>query len=113
VKTPTVVAAACRLQQTGLPATAATTPSLTGTVGPGETITVTKKPTKAGTYKLVVRDRSDEHNFRLRGAGINVATSVDGTGTKTFTLKLKRGKTYTFICDPHADDMRGSFRVRA
>ena len=70
------------------------------------------KPKKAGTYRLTVQDRSGEHNFRLRGPGVNVATGVGSTGTKTFTVKLKPGKTYTFVCDPHADEMRGSFKVR-
>ena len=70
------------------------------------------KPKKGGAFKLTVQDRADEHDFRLRGPGVNVATSVGGTGTKTFLVKLRPGKTYTFVCDPHADEMRGSFSVR-
>ena len=60
-----------------------------------------KKPTKAGKYTLVVSDKSSIHNFHLKGPGVNVATSVATTGTKTFTITLKKGK-YTFVCDPHA-----------
>ena len=93
------------------PAVAAT-PTFRGTVGPGDTIGVSTKPRKAGTYKLTVQDRADEHNFRLRGPGISVATSVGGTGTKSFTVKLRPGASYTFVCDPHSDEMRGSFTVR-
>jgi plastocyanin len=96
---------------TASPAVAAT-PTLRGAVGPGDTIGVSTKPRKAGTYKLIVQDRADEHNFRLRGPGVNVATSVGGTGTKTFAVKLRPGKSYTFVCDPHSDEMRGSFTVR-
>ena len=110
MKASIVALAGCGLLLAAWPAQAAS-PSFKGSVGPGETISVSPKPKKAGIYRLVVRDRSDEHNFRLRGPGVNVATSVGSTGTKTFSVKLKPGKTYTFVCDPHADEMRGSFRV--
>jgi plastocyanin len=97
-----------------VPAQAAV-PKLTGTVGPGFTISlkkagVTLKTTKPGKYSLTVADRSRIHNFHLIGPGVNVKTSVAATGSKTFALTLKRG-TYRFICDPHATSMRGSFRV--
>ena len=88
---------------------------LTGTVGPGFTITLKKggaKVTtlKAGTYKFVVTDKSNIHNFHLKGPVSKVITTVAAKGTKTVTLKLKKGK-YTYVCDPHASSMRGSFRV--
>lgn len=92
-----------------LPVSAAT-PKLTGTVGPGFTISM-KKPTKAGKYTLVVRDKSSIHNFRLKGPGVKVATSVPKTGTKTFKITLKKGK-YTFLCDPHPTSMKGSFTIK-
>ena len=57
-----------------LPAIAAT-PKITGTVGPGFTISM-KKPTKAGKYTLVVSDQSSIHNFHLKGKGVNVKTTV-------------------------------------
>jgi plastocyanin len=93
-----------------LPAGAAL-PKLTGTVGPGFTITM-KKPTKPGKYTLVVTDRSNAHNFHLRriGGGVNVKTGVATIGKKTFTVRLTKGR-YTFVCDPHASTMRGSFRI--
>jgi plastocyanin len=93
-----------------LPVVAAT-PKLTGSVGPGFTISMAKKPTKAGKYTLVVSDKSSIHNFHLAGPGVNVKTSVAATGSKTFKITLKKGK-YSFICDPHASSMRGSFRIR-
>ena len=96
----------------------AATPKLLGSVGPGETITLKKAggakltSLKRGRYSIVVRDRSDEHNFRLRGPGLNkLITGVGFVGTKTVKVRLRRG-SYTFVCDPHADDMRGSFRAR-
>jgi hypothetical protein len=92
-----------------LPASAAV-PTFNGTVGPGFTIKLSKKPTKPGRIKLVVSDKSSIHNFHLTGPGVNVKTSVGTTGTKTFTITLKKG-TYRFVCDPHASAMQGSFKI--
>jgi plastocyanin len=94
---------------TALPAASAV-PTYTGTVGPAFTISLTKKPTKAGKIKLVVNDKASIHNFHLTGPGVNVKTSVSATGTKTFNITLKKG-TYKFVCDPHASVMKGSFKV--
>ena len=41
---------------------------------------------------------------------MNVKTASAATGTKTFTVTLKKG-TYKFVCDPHASSMKGSFKV--
>ena len=91
---------------------------LTGTVGPGATIslkTTTGKRVSVlprGSYQIVVRDRSDDHNFAMRGPGVNrTLTGVDFVGTKTVTVKLGAGR-YTFVCTPHSDEMRGSFGIR-
>ena len=89
----------------------AATPTFKGTVGPGFTISMAKKPTKAGKIKLVVSDKASDHNFHLKGPGVNVSTSVSARGTKTFTVTLKKGK-YTFVCDPHSSSMRGSFTIK-
>ena len=87
----------------------AATPKVTGTVGPGFTISM-KKPTKAGRYTLVVSDKSSIHNFHLKGKGVNVRTSIPATGLKTFKITLAKGR-YTFLCDPHPTSMKGSFTV--
>jgi plastocyanin len=105
-----VLAAAVAAAIAALPVFAAT-PVLPGTVGPGFTIVMKKKPTKAGKYKLVVSDKSNIHNFHLKGPGVNVKTSVPAVGTKSFTITLKKGK-YTFICDPHPTIMKGSFTIK-
>jgi plastocyanin len=89
-------------------ALAAATP-LTGTVGPGFTISM-KKPTKAGSFKLTVNDRSSIHNFHITGPGVNKKTSVGATGKTTWTLTFRKG-TYRFVCDPHASSMKGSFKL--
>ena len=91
--------------------------AVTGTVGPGATIALTMSGTKvtklkAGTaYRFVIDDRSAAHDFHLSGPGLDrVLTGVGFTGKKSFTLKLKKG-TYSFVCDPHAGSMHGSFKV--
>ena len=104
-----VLAAAVAAAIAALPAFAAT--KLPGTVGPGFTISMKTKPTKAGKYTLVVSDKSRIHNFHLKGPGVNVKTSVAAVGSKTFKITLKKGK-YTFVCDPHASIMKGSFTIK-
>ena len=93
----------------------AATPTLYATVGPEDTVSLKTasgaavRSLKAGTYNIVVNDRSTDHNFRLGGR----STGIAFTGKKVWKgVRLVRGKTYTYVCDPHADDMRGSFRVR-
>ena len=93
----------------------AATPKLTGTDGPGFTITLKKGTSKvtslkAGKYKIVINDKSNIHNFHLSGPGVNKTTSVSAQGTFTWTVTLKKG-TYKYICDPHAAVMKGSFKV--
>jgi plastocyanin len=105
-----VAAAAAAFLITAAPALAATPATFNGTVGPGFTITMAKKPTKAGKIKLVVSDKSSIHDFHLTGPGVNVTTSVPATGSKTFNITLKKG-TYKFVCDPHKSTMKGSFKV--
>jgi plastocyanin len=85
--------------------------TLIGTDGPGFTITMSKKTVKAGTYTIVIRDKSNIHNFHLKGPGVNkIITATPFKGTKTVTVKLKKG-TYKYVCDPHASFMHGSFKV--
>ena len=65
---------------------------------------------KAGTYRIKIEDEATIHNFRLMGPGVNKATSVPRKSELIWTLRLKPG-TYTYLCDPHASMMRGTFRV--
>ena len=66
---------------------------------------------KAGRYRIVVRDRSRMHNFHLSGLGVNKRTTVPFRGTTTWTVSFRKGRTYRFVCDPHAKRMKGSFRA--
>jgi len=89
-----------------------------GTVGPGFEIALKDAQGNAitklepGQYELVVDDKSEFHNFRLTGPGVSVATTVEEIGQKTFQITIADGK-YTFVCDPHAGSMVGSFTVGA
>jgi hypothetical protein len=86
------------------------------TVGPGFTIglkTLAGKAVKLlrpGTYTFVVRDRSKAHNAHVSGAGVNKATGVGFTGTRTWKVTLKKGML-NFRCDPHKGSMRGTVRI--
>jgi hypothetical protein len=92
------------------------TPTLKGTVGPGFTISLKKgaktvKSLKAGKYTFKISDKSNIHNFALKGPVKKTLTGVSFTGNKTVTIKLKKGK-YTYYCQPHASTMHGSFTVK-
>jgi plastocyanin len=89
---------------------------LVASVGPGFSIALKTaagalvKTLPAGSYTIVVRDRSEEHNFHLSGRGLDKTTSVGSAATTTWRVRLAAG-TYTFRCDPHAPVMHGSIRV--
>ena len=105
-----LVAVAAGLAVPGLASSGVAGNTLIGTDGPGFTITMSKKTVKAGTYTIVIYDRSNIHNFHLIGPGVNKLTSTPWVGTKTWTVKLRKG-AYKFVCDPHAATMKGVVRV--
>ena len=98
------------------PGSAQAATKLTATVGPGFTITLKnaagKRVTsvKAGAYTIVVVDRATNHNFHLSGLGVNKRTGLAFKGRQTWNVRLRKG-TYRYVCDPHAFNMKGSFRV--
>lgn len=98
-----------------MPSAFAATPTLTGTVGPGFTITlkqgthsVTKL--KAGTYLFKIADKSSIHNFHLTSPGVNKLTAVGAKVNVTWKVTLKKAR-YKYVCDPHKTIMKGSFTV--
>ena len=99
-------------------ASAQRTRTLYAKTGPGFVISLRDasgdrvKRMRAGTYRIVVVDRTgdDAHNFRLRGPGVNRATAIGFVGRTMWTVALRRG-LYRYVCDPHALAMHGSFRV--
>src|SRR3954464_6571174 len=104
----TTILATLALANVALAATNAN--ALTGTVGPGFTISMNKKAGKAGTYVITIHDLASIHDFHLTGPGVNKKTSVAGTGTTKWTVKLTKG-TYHFVCDPHQTIMHGVLKV--
>jgi plastocyanin len=94
--------------------------TLNGTVGPGFSISLkqkgkTVKTLKAGTYKFVIADKASIHSFVLeqeRGGKFEKdLTDVSFKGTKTVTVKLKKGK-WKYYCKPHESSMFGFFTVK-
>jgi plastocyanin len=90
---------------------------LSGSVGPGFSITLRDAQGNAvtrvepGEFEIEVDDKSEEHNFHLLGpGGIDVSTAVPFVGKQTFRVNLVDGR-YTFQCDPHAAQMNGAFNV--
>lgn len=111
-----VLAAAAAALVAAAPATPMAHPRLSGTVGPGFTITLKRgtapvRTLKAGLYTFVVSDKASIHDFVLEGPGVErEITAVGFKGTKTVTIRLRRGR-YQFYCRPHESIMHGSFRV--
>jgi plastocyanin len=113
---PFLIAALVLVTAAAAHAAAGKSAGLVGEVGPGFSIEVKLsgkdlKTIKAGTYRLKVEDKSANHDFHLKGPGLNKSTTVAFTGDKTWTITLKKG-TYTYQCDPHAAmGMKGTFKV--
>jgi plastocyanin len=86
--------------------------TINGSVGPGFEISVEGADgLSPGSYTLTVNDQSSSHNFHLTGpGGVDVSTSVDETGEKSFQVDLAAGE-YKFVCDPHQSQMNGTFTV--
>ncbi len=100
------------------PAARAATVTLNASVGPSFVISLTDASGNAvtslpaGEYTIVVNDQSTFHDFHLSGPGVDQATAVADVGTFTWNVTLQVG-TYTFQCDPHQAQMKGSFQVTA
>jgi plastocyanin len=64
-----------------------------------------------GTYTIQAVDDAFTHNFHLAGPGVDVSTTIGGTGTPTWTVTLQSGGQYRFVCDDHPDFMYGVFNT--
>ena len=95
----------------------AAVPKLLATVGPRNTITLRSgtgavlKTLKPVTYSITVRDRSRLHNFHLVGKGVNRKSTLAGTGTLTWRLKLSAG-VLRFYSDRSPTTVKGSITVK-
>jgi plastocyanin len=65
-----------------------------------------------GTYDIAVSDRSEEHNFHLKGPGVDQSTPVGETQDTTWTVTIGDGR-YSYVCDVHSSQMRGYFLAGA
>jgi hypothetical protein len=68
----------------------------------------------AGTYTIVVHDRSAIHNFHLASNGdptVDFRTDVPFVGDMTFVATFRAGIRYAYACEPHWQVMNGSFAV--
>ena len=99
------------------PPPAATTRKLVATVGPKNTISLRNAAgaalhhgVKAGTYSIVVRDRSKLHNFHLVGKGVNKRSALAAVGTTTWKVKLSKGQL-RFYSDAAPKTVKGAVSV--
>jgi plastocyanin len=81
---------------------------LSGGVGPGAHISLTRSA-RAGKTVLTIRDRSKKDNLHLTGPGVNKKTGVSFTGTVSWTVTLKPG-VYSFRSDAHKA-LKGTLKV--
>ena len=65
-----------------------------------------------GTYDVAVSDRSESHNFHLKGLGVDVSTPIGEKQETTWTVTIGEGR-YMYVCDAHASQMRGYFLAGA
>jgi plastocyanin len=65
-----------------------------------------------GTYDIAVSDRSESHNFHLKGPGVDQSTPIGEKQEITWTVTIGDGR-YTYVCDAHASQMRGYFLAGA
>jgi hypothetical protein len=89
--------------------------ALTGSVGPGRTISLKRAggagvtSLAAGRFRITVRDRSRADNFHLSGPGLNKKTGVGFRGTVRWTVELSAGR-YVYKSDQHKA-LRRTFSV--
>jgi hypothetical protein len=93
------------------PRRASSLPKLVGIVNDDRDIEISNRTPKPGRYKIVVRDSTRSHNWRLYGNGTSISTTVRGTGRWVFRVRLTAG-SYRVVCDPHNDDMEFDLIVR-
>jgi hypothetical protein len=103
------------------PAGAMSHPELTGVTGKNDAFVITLKneagkpvkTLKAGLYTFVIHDDSSLHAFNLDGPHgfAHDFTRVPFKGTKTATLRLKKGK-YKYYCPAHESTMFHFFTVK-
>jgi hypothetical protein len=93
-------------------------PRLVGLVGTNDAFVISLRDASGnlvthldpGTYDIAVSDRSEAHNFHLKGSGVDNSTPIDAAQEMTWTVTFGVGR-YSFVCDAHSSVMRGYFTV--
>jgi hypothetical protein len=85
-------------------------PTLKGKVTDGQVISISQDTASAGRYRVVVDDQTTNHNWHIRGRGVDKSTSVMSTGRTVWRVRL-RVDTYVIHCDVHPRTMRTSLTV--
>jgi len=80
------------------PAAKAKIPTLRASLGANGAATLRPRSVKAGTVRIVVRDASPRHGFRLTGRGVHRSTRAAFKGSVTWRLRLAKG-VYRFGSD--------------
>ena len=83
--------------------------TLRASVSPSGVATLSPRLVRVGRFRIVVRDRSARHGFRLAGRGVHRATGVRFKGSATWRVRLAKG-VYRFGSD--AKRLPGRLRVR-
>jgi hypothetical protein len=83
--------------------------TLRAAVSPSGVARLSVRSVTAGRFRVLVRDRSARHNFRLAGRGVQRATGMRFTGSATWRVRLAKG-TYRFGSDTKS--LPGRLRVR-
>ena len=78
-------------------------------VSPSGVATLSPRSVRVGRFRVVVRDRSAHHGFRLAGRGVSRATGAAFKGSATWRVRLAKG-VYRFGTD--AKHLSGRLRVR-
>jgi plastocyanin len=113
-----LVIAAMALGALGSPTAAFAQTRLIANVGQNDAFVISLRTATGGSvdnippgqYEIEVNDHSSMHNFHLNGPGVDMLTSESFVGRVTWTVTFLNGR-YTFQCDPHPTQMRGSFTV--
>jgi len=85
-------------------------PRVRGSVGPRFDISVRPRRVEPGTYRVVIQDQSNMHNWHIQGPGVDRKTGIAFVGTKRFTITVTAG-TYDIQCDMHPTSMNTTLRV--
>ena len=88
----------------------AVAPTTAGAATPVQKCTVAKG---SATFTPGLTNTARDNVVKAKGtlSGCTPKAKTGGSGTLTATIKVVKGK-YSFVCDPHASTMKGSFTIR-